>query len=175
LVILALEIFKKTILNHNTDMSKKAFTIIELVIVIGVLIILIGITVPRIKGMRDSAKIVQVKKELSTLQSAIESYYTFTGKYPSLGAYANFYNNLTGTYLSTTTPQLITSVLYDPFNAGHEYTYLFDGNKEYTVLSVGPSGSGAASSVGPSCFCLTGAPLYATNSNNCYVNSCPCG
>jgi len=56
---------------------KKGFTIIELVIVISVLIILIGIAIPRMKGMQDSSNIVRAKKELQTLQAAVESYYTF--------------------------------------------------------------------------------------------------
>jgi prepilin-type N-terminal cleavage/methylation domain-containing protein len=45
-------------------MDEKAFTILELVIVLSVLVILIGIAIPRIKGMQQAGQTAQVKAEL---------------------------------------------------------------------------------------------------------------
>mgnify|MGYP000748903584 CR=1 FL=1 len=54
---------------------KKAFTIIELLVVIAVISIIIGIAVPRIKGMQDQANVSKAEGETKTLQAAVESYY----------------------------------------------------------------------------------------------------
>ena len=95
---------------------KKGFTIIELVIVISVLIILIGIAIPRMKGMQQSGMIVKVKGELQIFQAAVESYYTNSSP--------NAYPLTPGTgsalvganYLVTASPQIITSPLLDPYD-----------------------------------------------------------
>jgi prepilin-type N-terminal cleavage/methylation domain-containing protein len=121
---------------------KKGFTIIELVIVISVLIILIGIAIPHMKGMQQSGNIVKAKGELQTLQAAMESYY----------------NNITPhTYIPTTTtpcvsffntasPQIVTSTLYDPFNGNGgstEYQAIVSTNGSfYAFGSVGAQGAG---------------------------------
>jgi len=60
------------------------FTIIELVIVISVLAILMGISIPRIKGMIQQANIVKAKKELASLETGVEQYYTFASPKPIL-------------------------------------------------------------------------------------------
>lgn len=66
---------------------KKGFTLIELLIVIAVISILIGIALPRFKGMQEEGKIAQAKAELRTLQTAVESYYIHNNNtYPATGA-----------------------------------------------------------------------------------------
>src|SRR3989339_339671 len=54
---------------------KKGFTLIELLIVIAVISILIGIALPRFKGMQDEGNIAKATGELRTLKTAVESYY----------------------------------------------------------------------------------------------------
>jgi len=61
---------------RGRHINKKAFTILELVIVLSVLVILIGIAIPRMKGMQQAGQITQIKAELQTLQAAVESYYS---------------------------------------------------------------------------------------------------
>ena len=66
---------------------KRGFTIIELLIVIAVISILIGIALPRFRGMQEEGKIAQAKGELRTLQTAVESYYIHNSNtYPAAGA-----------------------------------------------------------------------------------------
>ena len=92
-------------------MNKKSFTIIEILVILAVLGILISLAIPRIKGMQDASNIVKVKKELKTLQLAVESYFV-NGK-PSVYPYSTgrIYQDL----LIASSPQMISSEMLDPF------------------------------------------------------------
>lgn len=122
--------------------SLTGFTIIELLIVIAVIAILVGIALPRFKGMQDEGKIVQTKAELRTLQTAVESYYMHNKHtYPDTGS-ADLQ-----TALSTAKPSIINYVPTDPFSGtGADYEYVMGGtdDKFYIIYSVGPSGDGSA-------------------------------
>ena len=91
---------------------KKGFTILELLVVISVLVILIGIAIPRFKGMQDAGRLAQAKSELKTMQSALESYYMNM----SPMAYPATSTTVGASYLSVASPQIINSTPpYDPF------------------------------------------------------------
>jgi len=139
-------------------LNKKGFTLIELLIVISVMAILVGIALPRFKGMQDSGNVAKAKGELRTLQTALESYHIHSGNaYPAaLSA------------LETASPQIVGDTRpTDPFNSGNDYGYEKSANGKYFVVhSKGPAGTGSASiaddgvvteTAGDSC-------VYATNS-----------
>lgn len=156
--------------------SSKAFSILELLIVISILTILIGIGMPRIKGFMDNAKVAQAKKEIQTIQSAIESYYTFVTpkSFPPTSA------SVGATYLTQVQPQVLSSVLYDPFagtGSNTEYSYIRSTNsKYYVVYSLGLNGTatnlaiantGVVSNLDADDFC-------ATNGNGCEPGGLQC-
>ena len=127
---------------------KKGFTIIELVIVISVLIILIGIAIPRMKSMQQSGNIVKVRGELQALQAAMESYY-------NNAATPHAYFPTTATpcksYFVNATPQIITSPLYDPFASGSTTEYVATVSSNglwYAFASVG-TGKSVATTITP--------------------------
>lgn len=132
----------------------EGFTILELLIVIAVIAILVGIALPRFKGMRDEGNIAKAKGELRTLQTAVESYNIHNGAYP-----ANIGAALTGA-----TPAIITTALTDPFNSGAAYGYVTNA-PYYIIYSAGPSGNGSAT--------VTGAGVVTeTNGSSCiYVTN----
>lgn len=114
---------------------RKAFTILELLIVIAVIGILVGIALPKFKGMRDEGNIAKAKGEMRTLQTAIESYYMHNNAMPSMAQLTTAVPNIIG----TTTPK-------DPFVAGGTTDYTLASNGSFFVLySKGPSGGGSAS------------------------------
>jgi len=115
---------------------KKGFTLIELLIVIAVIAILIGIALPRFKGMKDEGNIAKTKGELRTLQTAVESYYIHNDAYPT-----TFPDDLEGA-----TPQIIDDTApTDPFTASSDYNYAQSPDKNYYIIwSTGP---GATSTV----------------------------
>ncbi|MBF0511428.1 MAG: type II secretion system protein [Candidatus Omnitrophica bacterium] len=119
---------------------KKGFTIIELIIVLTVLIILIGIIVPRIGGMQQQGNMVKVKSELQTLQSAIESYYANETSNPKL--YPVTSATPCADYFIGATPGIIGSVIYDAFNPPAEYKLFTSSNGLwYAFASVGVGGT----------------------------------
>ena len=141
-------------------LRNKSFTIIELLIVIAVITILIGIALPRFKGMQDEGNIAKAKGELRTLQTAVESYYIHnTNTYPATGAAA------LETALASATPGIINYVPSDPFSAT-DYVYVMGGtnSKYYIIYSVGPGGNGSA--------VITSNAVVETNGSSCiYVSN----
>ena len=141
-------------------MGKKGFTIIELLIVIAVISILVGIALPRFKGMQDEGKIAQAKGELRTLQTAVESYYIHNNNaYPATGSTA------LQTALASATPSIINYVPTDPFSSA-DYVYVMGGtnSKFYIIYSVGPGGNGSA--------VITSDAVVETNGASCiYVSN----
>ena len=135
---------------------KRGFTLIELLIVIAVISILIGIALPRFKGMQDEGNIAKAKGELRTLQTAAESYYIHNAQtYPSaLSA------------VTTATPNILTTIPTDPFSGtGAAYGYVRGGtnNKFYVIYSAGPGGNGSAT--------ITSDAVVETNGSSCIYAS----
>ena len=112
--------------------SRKGFTILELLIVIAVIAILVGIALPRFKGMKDEGNYAKAKGELRTIQTAVESYYIHNSSaYPG-----NINAALTGA-----TPQIIATSPIDAFGTAiYGYGKSPNGNY-YAIWSVGPGGA----------------------------------
>ena len=114
---------------------KRAFTLIELLIVIAVISILVSIALPRFRGMQDEGNIAKAKGELRTLQTAVESYYIHSDN-----VYPTTLNSLT-----KQVPLIVANLPTDPFTSGSNYGYLVSGNGEYYVIySLGPARNGGA-------------------------------
>jgi len=117
-------------------MRKRGFTLIELLIVIAVISILIGIALPRFKGMQEEGLIAKAKGELRTLQTAVESYYIHNSNtYPA---------NLAT--LTDESPLIVDAIPDDPFDPGSDYSYDRGGTNDqyYVIYSVGIGGDGSA-------------------------------
>lgn len=138
-------------------MLRKGFTLIELLIVIAVISILIGIALPRFRGIQEEGLIAQAKGELRTLQTAAESYYIHNSN-----AYPASLSNLT-----SQTPLIVNSIPNDPFNPGNSYGYNRGGTNDqyYVIYSAGPNGNGSATIV-------AGNSVSETNGSSCiYVSN----
>lgn len=138
---------------------RKGFTIIELMIVIAVIAILIGIALPRFRGMQVEGLIAQAKGELRTLQTAVESYYIhYNNAYPATGSSA------LETALAAAVPSIIDNVPTDPFDSD-DYEYVMGGtnSKFYIIYSAGPDGDGSA--------VITSDAVVETNGSSCIYTS----
>lgn len=122
-------------------MAKKGFTIIELLIVMAIIAILVGIAIPKFKGIQDEAGIAKAKGEMRTLRSAVESYRIHQGSYPiSLAYLPGAIPRITG----TTLPR-------DPFNLTAPYYYQYARSPllaYYVIWSRGPDGQSNITGIG---------------------------
>jgi len=119
---------------------KKAFTIVEILVVLAVLSVLIGVSIPRIKAMQDNSFTAKARKELAaTLRPAIEAYKIHNSNaYPAPGG--NYTATIAGTYLNNSAIRFISNIPYDPFGATAttEYGYRVSSNGLYWVVwSIG--------------------------------------
>ncbi len=113
---------------------KRAFTLIELMIVMAVIAILVGIALPRFKGMREEANITKAHGECRALRIAMESYAMHhDNTYPAT-SFSPYTDYLNGTNCKPG-PQLIESALYDPFAAAStEYYYILGTDTDYYAI-----------------------------------------
>lgn len=143
-------------------MNRKGFTLIELLVVISVIAILVGIAIPRFKGMQDQANKSKAKAELRVLQTALESYYM--NQTPN--AYPATSTTICAGTLNSASPLVIGEELYDPFRSSAEYNYIKSTNGTYyVVFSYGPDG--AADITGIS----TAGVLTGTNDDDLYASN----
>jgi prepilin-type N-terminal cleavage/methylation domain-containing protein len=66
----------------TTPTTKRAFTLVELLVVIGIIGILLGLLFPVIKGVRYAAYGASTANEISVISNAITQYYTAFHAYP---------------------------------------------------------------------------------------------
>src|SRR5262245_29568114 len=60
----------------------RAFTLIELLFVIGIIAILVGLLFPAFKAVQNQARSTQAKNDLTQIVNAVNAFYTDYGKYP---------------------------------------------------------------------------------------------
>ncbi|MBI1785011.1 prepilin-type N-terminal cleavage/methylation domain-containing protein [Candidatus Sumerlaeota bacterium] len=89
----------------------KAFTLIELLIVVAIIAILAAIAVPNFLEAQVRAKVSRAKADMRTMATGIEAFYTDNNQYPDL------VNILTGKFLTTPIAYL-TSLPEDVFRLG---------------------------------------------------------
>ncbi len=143
--------------------QSKAFTLIELLIVMAVIAILISIAIPSFRGMQNEAKKTRATGELQTLKVAIESYYkNHSSLYPAMAGYQDT--------LKVAVPTILESYLYDPFvtNGSTPYNFVLSGgtpaNSSYYILfSIGPSGNGSANVSATGIVSWTGDAIWESN------------
>lgn len=123
----------------------RAFTLIELMVVIVILGILAVFVVPRITKRPEEARVTKARVEISNLEQALELYYLDNGTYPSTeqGLEALVQKPTTGEipqnwqeggYLSRRT------IPVDPW--GNPYVYVCPGihNQDFDLYSLGKDG-----------------------------------
>ena len=73
-------------MKHRADSASFGFTLIELLTVIAIIAILMGLLFPAVNAVKENAKKVQAKNDVTQIVAAVKHYYTEYGKYPPLEA-----------------------------------------------------------------------------------------
>ncbi len=142
---------------------KKAFTLIELLIVMAVIAILIAIAIPSFRGMQSEARKTKAQGDVRVIKIAVESYYkNHSNLYPAE-------TNYQATLLAAQ-PRILESNLYDPFGATTTttYTYLLSTGDPatahyYIIYSVGPTGIGSAAVDNSGTVSVSGEAIWESN------------
>lgn len=150
--------------------ANRAFTLIELLTVIGIIAILAAITFGVVRGVNERAAISQAKVEIASLAQALDAYKLQYGDYPQTTDPAEFLQSLLGkrgpTGAAITLKTLIevskfslstlngdpiavpSLTLQDPWGRNYLYYYYTRGtpiNKRgYVIFSAGPDGLSTA-------------------------------
>ena len=121
---------------------KRGFTLIEILIVIMVIGILAGISLPYMKGMRDEGNTAKAAGELRGLATGLESFYIHNSQaYPVQTTTVDTAWQSDANSLTTASPTIIKTALTDPFKSSQEYSYATSASSSstyYVVFSVGP-------------------------------------
>lgn len=120
--------------------KNRAFTLIELMVVILILAILAALIVPNVLGRTGQAKVAKAQADIATLSSAIDQFRLDCDRYPTtqegfgaLQQQPNGANGWRGPYLKQAIPA-------DPWT--HDYQYVSPGPNGggYQVESLGADG-----------------------------------
>src|SRR5688572_25714650 len=107
----------------NRMLSTRAFTLVEILVVVAILAILALIAIPNLLESQVRSKVARAKADMRTIATAMEAYATDKHQYPP-DFNANIYPGISVTdesltYAQITTPvAYITSVPLDPFHRG---------------------------------------------------------
>lgn len=113
-----------------TKKNQKAFTLIELLIVISIISILAALITPNLRNRKHEAKRLKAVIQIQLFMQALEKYHLSEGTFPSTGEGLKKLNDGHKKYLSQDIPK-------DPWN--NEYIYLMPGldNNNYSIISYG--------------------------------------
>lgn len=132
----------QTRLNAAQRVFARAFTLIELLLVLVILGILAAIVVPKFSGRTEQARITAAQSQIATFSTALDAFEVDNGFYPKgkdglrdLVVQPRDTTSWRGPYLKG------NDIPVDPW--GHAYAYEFPGknnNNSYDLMSLGPDG-----------------------------------
>lgn len=120
---------------------QRAFTLVEMLLVLVILAVLAAIVIPKFSGRSQQAKETAAKSQIASIELALDAFEVDTGAYPQGGSgldalidQPNGAQNWKGPYLKKGIPA-------DPW--GNAYVYAYPGRnnvKGYDIMSMGPDG-----------------------------------
>lgn len=127
---------------NSRPRRKSGFTLLEMVIVLGIIAMILGGAIFAMKGIAGNAKLAQVEADFKTIDTSLMSYQLLAGNFPTTQqGLAALVNKPTGTPVPRRWSQISKKVPLDPWK--NEYGYRFPGKKnaaEPEIYSKGPDG-----------------------------------
>jgi general secretion pathway protein G len=118
------------------------FTLLEMVIVLGIIAMILGGAIFAMRNIGDSAKLTQADNDFKSLQSALAMYKLNAGTFPtSQQGLKALYEKPTSAPQPRRWTRILDKVPLDPW--GQEYLYQFPGKKnpaDFEIISKGKDG-----------------------------------
>ena len=132
--------------NSELRTRRRAFTLVEMLLVITIIGILAALVVPKMVGRSEQARQAAAHADISSIKTALDAFEVDNGYYPKslqdLFQQPSNAKNWHGPYLD--------NVPQDPW--GNPYVYTYPGRhnaNSYDLMSVGPDGkAGTADDIG---------------------------
>ena len=128
--------------SQSRPISPKGFTLLEIVIVLGIIAVILGGSIAVVGKLGEGAKLQRVTSDFNTISSAISTYKLNASTVPSTS------QGLQALVTTPTSPPLpkrwtplATEIPKDPWD--HPYQYRNPGKKDtstFEIYSIGPDG-----------------------------------
>ena len=130
------------------DRNDAGYTLLELLVVMGILAVLTAMATPQLMGYFGKAKTQSVQLQIENIGTALELYYMENGSYPSASVGLKALIEATPDAPRWNGPYIKKAKnLLDPWGRPFQYNYPVS-NGQYEVYSLGPSGKAASASAG---------------------------
>ena len=121
---------------------RAGFTLLEMVIVLGIIAMILGGAIFAMRGIGDAAKLRQVESDFKSFQSALAMYKLNAGTFPtSQQGLKALVDKPSSTPVPRRWVQVMSKIPLDPWDS--PYGYRFPGKKranEFEIFSNGPDG-----------------------------------
>jgi len=130
-------------------MNNKAFTLVELMVVVAIIATLTAVSIPAISKLMNKARIATAQGDVASITTAIYTVYNDTGKMPGVGSGDSTGRGLNaptyglirtdGSYSNWNGPYLDLAIGRDPWKR----EYYYDGGDTHDWTSPGSAGFGS--------------------------------
>jgi len=130
-------------LTHRTRLpgSPRAFTLVELLLVLVILGTLAALVLPKFTGRTEQARVTAAQTQIATFSTALDAFEVDTGAYPLGSGGLQYLVAAPGDISGWRGPYLKSDIPADPW--GHPYIYEYPGKTNptgYDLRSSGPDG-----------------------------------
>ena len=121
--------------------ARRAFTLIEMLVVVLILAILAALIVPRVVNRTGDAKIAKTKSDIATLTSLLQQYRVDTDQYPTTEQGLSALRTAPADVNGWRGPYSQKEIPADPWN--NEYVYEAPGpdGQDFVITSYGADGA----------------------------------